>query len=100
MNLKQLFKSPLSILLNTSILLLPTSLITSCSQSGIIFANFESYMSDKLIDKLHEQAPIRFVNYSTNEDISAKFANSYDIAVPSTYMVLELIKQGLCGKLD
>ncbi|GHU32258.1 hypothetical protein FACS1894166_05220 [Bacilli bacterium] len=31
--------------------------------------------------------------YATNEDIQAKFKNSYDIAVPSTYTILDMIPQ-------
>jgi spermidine/putrescine-binding protein len=92
-------KLSLPILISTMAITTPTTL-TSCSSSGVVLANFESYMSSDLMTQLHSEYPIKFVNYSTNEDILAKFANSYDIAVPSTYAVLELIKQGLCGQLD
>jgi spermidine/putrescine-binding protein len=79
--------------------ILPVAL-TSCSSSGVVLANFESYMSPDLMDQLHQTQSIKFVNYSTNEDILAKFDNSYDIAVPSTYTVLELIRENLAGKID
>jgi spermidine/putrescine-binding protein len=69
-------------------------MLGSCSTSGIVFANYESYMSPELIGKNRtiDGQQVRYVSYSTNEDIQAKFKRSYDVAVPSTYTVLELIK--------
>jgi spermidine/putrescine-binding protein len=99
MKRKTTFKLTLPICLVTMAIISPVTL-SSCSNTGIVLANFESYMSSDLMDELRNEQPIRFVNYATNEDILAKFANSYDIAVPSTYSVLELIKQGLVGKID
>jgi spermidine/putrescine-binding protein len=90
--LKFLFSIPLA-----TITLISPFALSSCGNQGIVFANFESYMSPQLMKELHRQHQINFVNYSTNEDILAKFANSYDIAVPSTYSILELIKKGLLG---
>jgi spermidine/putrescine-binding protein len=92
-------KLSLPICLSTLAIISPLSL-ASCSSNGIVLANFESYMAPDLMDRLHSEHSINFINYSTNEDILAKFANSYDIAVPSTYSVLELIKDGLCGEID
>jgi spermidine/putrescine-binding protein len=92
-------KLSLSITISAMFISTPT-VLSSCSSNGVVLANFESYMSSDLMAELHHDYSIKFVNYSTNEDILAKFTNSYDIAVPSTYAVLELIKQGLCGQLD
>jgi spermidine/putrescine-binding protein len=93
------FKLALPISLGTLAILSPLSL-TSCGSGGIVLANFESYMSTDLMDQLRDEHSIRFVNYSTNEDIMAKFTNSYDIAVPSTYCVLEMIRDGILGEID
>jgi spermidine/putrescine-binding protein len=77
-------------------------LLTSCGETGIVLANYEGYMSPDLIDRLRSVngSSVSYVSYSTNEDIQAKFKNSYDVAIPSTYMVLELIEEGQLAKLD
>jgi spermidine/putrescine-binding protein len=77
-------------------------MLGSCSASGIVFANYESYMSPDLIDKNRtvDGQQVRYVSYSTNEDIQAKFKRSYDLAVPSTYTVLELIRTQEVAELD
>jgi spermidine/putrescine-binding protein len=93
-------KLSLSICTSAMMIVITPLNLSSCSSTGIVLANFESYMAPKLMDQLHEKHSIRFVNYSTNEDILAKFANSYDIAVPSTYTVLELIKNDLIGGVN
>jgi spermidine/putrescine-binding protein len=99
MKRKALFKLSLPISLTLLAVISPLSL-ASCSSNGIILANFESYMSPELMNRLRNDHSVNFVNYSTNEDILAKFAHSYDIAVPSTYSVLELIKNGFLGEID
>jgi spermidine/putrescine-binding protein len=68
-------------------------LLTGCGSSGIVFADYESYISPDLIDRLHSEYGTNMMYYSTNEDIQAKFKNSYDIAIPSTYTILEMIPQ-------
>lgn len=73
---------------------------TSCSASGIVFANYESYMSPDLMDKIDSIAPTTFLPYSTNEDILQKFDKSYDIAIPSTYTILDLIKKDQVAEID
>jgi spermidine/putrescine-binding protein len=73
--------------------------LTSCSvNSKIVFANYESYLSDDVIDKY--QNDYSFLYYTTNEDIEVKFKRSYDAAVPSTYEMLRLMKKGLLAQID
>jgi spermidine/putrescine-binding protein len=89
--------------LSPSLIVLPIVVnATSCSGSaGIVFGNFESYMSPSLIEVLQKEVSnSNFLSYSTNEDIQIKFKKYYDIAIPSTYTVLELIKDKELAKFD
>jgi spermidine/putrescine-binding protein len=80
------------------ILIVPMFLSTSCSIGKITFANFESYMDSDLIKRYSSQAS--FVYYSTNEDIELKFKKSYDIAVPTCYEVLNLLRKDELERID
>ncbi|AIV03552.1 putative spermidine/putrescine-binding periplasmic transport protein [Candidatus Malacoplasma girerdii] len=84
-------------------LLCPSVLaLTSCSNNTIVIANFESYMSTDLIDavekKFHDQA--QFLYYGTNEDIDRKFDRNYDVATPSSYQAINMIKRGSIHRID
>ncbi|GHU47812.1 hypothetical protein FACS1894218_3060 [Bacilli bacterium] len=68
-------------------------LLTSCDSNGIVFADYESYISENLIGTMHNKWGVDMMYYSTNEDVQAKFKNSYDVAIPSTYTVLDMIPQ-------
>ncbi len=74
--------------------------ISSCSLSNkIVFANFESYMSEMVMNKLNKQYNVNFLSYNTNEDIKMKFEKYYDIAVPSSYIVDELVHDDLLAPI-
>ena len=97
-------------------------LLTSCEEiSGKVTTlyvyNWGEYISDGSEDSLDSNAAFEEwyyetfgehvrVNYSTfssNEDMSAKLASgsvSYDVVVPSDYMIQRLIAEGLVQKLD
>ena len=73
--------------------------------------NWGEYISDGTddsvdINKVFEEKyniHINYTNYSTNEDLYSKLksgASSYDIIVPSDYMVEQLIAENLIQKLD
>lgn len=94
---------PCLILLVSPIICVPTFL-SSCSNSGIVIANFESYMSDEVMDGLKQDedinSPLKFLYYATNEDIETKFKRYYDIAVPTTYEVISLLMKNQLERID
>ncbi|MDE6645947.1 MAG: hypothetical protein K2J69_01385, partial [Malacoplasma sp.] len=71
------------------------SFLTSCSANeGFYFANFESYISQDLLDEL-ESGELKGFNgtqiddfnyrtFTTNEDLERNFVTNYNMAVPST----------------
>ena len=76
-----------------------TPALASCSaDSKIVLANFESYMSTDLIDKYGSK--VNFLYYQTNEEIESKYHKYYDLAIPSTYEVLTLLKNKWVQKID
>jgi spermidine/putrescine-binding protein len=80
-----------------------TLLLSSCSNnSGIIFANFESYMCPDVMDrvKTNTNTPVQFVWCSTNEEIHSKFSHYYDVAIPSSYEVIPLMQSGELLPID
>ena len=75
-------------------LLLPTFSIclSSCSvkeTSKIVVANWESYMSNSLINQITHENNVQYLNFATNEEIETKFKDYYDVAVPSSYEMFE-----------
>jgi spermidine/putrescine-binding protein len=78
--------------------------LSSCSGSGIVIANFESYMSDDVIDGLkHDhsiKSSLKFLYYATNEDIETKFKKYYDVAIPSSYEAISLLMKNRLEKID
>lgn len=101
MHNKKIF--PLMVLFALPAICLPF-VLTSCSNNKIVIANFESYMSDDVIDKLkHDKdikSSLKFLYYATNEDIETKFKRYYDIAIPSSYEAISLLKNDQLAKID
>ncbi|MDE5767569.1 MAG: hypothetical protein K2H56_03395 [Malacoplasma sp.] len=87
------------------------SFLTSCSANeGFYFANFESYISQDLLDELESGKLIGFngtqiddFNYrtfTTNEDLERNFVTNYNMAVPSTYLTVKLANEGQLLPID
>lgn len=95
---KKFLQLPMVMLISSNLLLL--SNCNSAFNSTIQFANFESYMSQDLIDDLSHKYNIQFPYYTTNEVIETKFANYYDIAIPSCYQMLVLQQKDMLEKID
>lgn len=75
--------------------------LLGCSKTrSIQIANFESYMDQNLIDDLQKKYGINFVYYSTNEVIESKFEKYYDVAIPSTYEIINLWSKNLIAKIE
>ncbi|MBQ8533279.1 MAG: ABC transporter substrate-binding protein [Clostridia bacterium] len=67
--------------------------------------NWGEYIADGLNDMFTEITGIKvnYSNYDTNETMYAKLSGggaSYDVIVPSDYMIARLIREGLVQKLD
>ena len=77
-----------------------TVILPACSDSGIVVANFESYMSQDLMDEMRREFNCQFLYYDTNETIETKFEKNYDIAIPSSYEAMILKKKGQLEKID
>ncbi|WP_052663042.1 hypothetical protein [Mycoplasmoides pirum] len=88
-----------------TIILSTIVLLTSCSNNfdnPLIFANFESYMSEDLKSRLkNEFNELKFDFYTSNENMITNFKNgTYTIGNASTYAVIELIKQEELEPID
>lgn len=74
----------------------------SCTQKNnqIQIGNFESYMASELINDIEKKYGAKFTYYSNNETIETKFKKYYDIAIPSSYEIVNLWSQKLIQKID
>ena len=74
----------------------------SCAQKSnpIQIGNFESYMASELINDIERKYGAKFTYYSNNETIETKFKKYYDIAIPSSYEIVNLWSQKLIQKID
>ncbi|MDR7871627.1 MAG: spermidine/putrescine ABC transporter substrate-binding protein [Tissierellaceae bacterium] len=67
--------------------------------------NWGDYIDSEVLDDFEEEFGIK-VNYSmfeTNEDMYIKLkqgGSSYDVAIPSDYMIEKMIREGMVQKLD
>lgn len=116
-------KRILSALLALLMLSLPMTLLASCSErSGdgvttLYVYNWGEYISDGsegsldsneafekwYYEKYHERVKVSYSTFSSNEDMYAKLSSgavSYDVIVPSDYMIQRLIKENKLEELD
>ena len=64
---------------------------------------FEEYFNTTLADEYRVYVKVNYSTYATNEDMYAKLSNSavsYDIVVPSDYMIQKMIKEEMLSPLD
>lgn len=89
-------------------LLLCIPLLAACSaqpKETITVYNWEDYINPDVLAMFEEETGIRveYVNFSLNENMYAMMANSnasYDVVVPSDYMIERLIAEKLVQPLD
>ena len=115
-------KRIISLLLCAIIVLLPTVSLSSCSKESrskntLYVYNWGEYISDGSDDSLDVNAAfeeyyfkkhgkritVNYSTYSSNEDLYAKISSeavSYDVIVPSDYMVQRLWEEGYLAKLN
>ncbi len=93
---------------------LPVGIFSSCSQKKtecINVYNWGEYISDGSdgtldVNKAFEEATgikVNYTNYASNEDMYAKLksgGSSYDIIIPSDYMIARLIEEDMLQKID
>ncbi len=107
------------------LIIIPSSvLLSSCSKSEEVILNvynwgeyisdgaddtlnvnaeFEKYFNETLSQKYGHKIKVNYTTYSSNEELYAKLKNtntSYDVIIPSDYLVALLIREGELHKLD
>ena len=66
-------------------------------------AEFEKYFNETLSEKYGYKVKVNYTTYSSNEELYAKLKNtntSYDVIIPSDYLVARLIRDGMLQKLN
>ena len=93
-------------------LLLPTFNLLGCAKTQdqqatnvIRVCNCEDYIDESLLEEFTEQTGIEVIysTYGTNENLYNELVinpNSYDLVVPSEYMIEKLAVEGRLNKLD
>ena len=115
-------KKFLSLLLVISVLMLACTALSSCKGGSgetvtLYVYNWGEYISDGSEGSLDTNAAfeewyeetfgvrveVNYSTYSSNEDMYAKLssgASTYDIVIPSDYMIARMIEEGMLRKLD
>ncbi|MDO4765981.1 MAG: spermidine/putrescine ABC transporter substrate-binding protein [Eubacteriales bacterium] len=82
--------------------------LTACSkedQKTITIFNWGDYINPDLLEEFEKETGIHVVydTFASNEDMWTKFTtsgNSYDLVIPSDYMIERMIKENLIAPLD
>ena len=105
----------LSVLLTCMVILFTSLTLTSCSDSGyegeVNVYNWGEYVSpgdDDTLDVIAEferryHIKVNYTNFETNEELYNVLVNSnssYDVIIPSDYMVERLRSEGMLEKID
>ena len=100
------------------------SLLSSCSSDDVVTLNvynwgeyisdgeddtinvneeFVKYFNENLSEKYGYRVEVNYTTYSSNEELYAKLKNtttSYDVIIPSDYLVALMIREGMLHKLN
>ncbi len=96
-------------LMLTLLMLLPTVLLVGCkeekSTNVLRICNCEDYIDEDLLAEFTDETGIEVIysTYGTNENLYNELVinpNSYDLVVPSEYMIEKLAEEGRLNKLD
>ena len=74
--------------------------ISDKNSSKIYFANFESYISPELKQSLISENNVSYKTYGTSEELESRFSENYDIAIPTSYTLVNMIKRNEVKKID
>lgn len=84
----------------------PFSACSSETKTVLKVCNCEDYIDESLIDEFEAKYPdikVEYSTYGTNENLYNELVinpNSYDLVVPSEYMIQKLATEGRLNKLD
>lgn len=94
-------------LLLCTLLVLPTLFLFGCAKEEKVIrvCNCEDYIDESLFEEFEAKTGIRveYSTYGTNENLYNELVinpNSYDLVVPSEYMIQKLAAEGRINKLD
>lgn len=83
------------------------TLLAGCGESKPVLKvyNWGEYIDEDLLSEFEEQygIEVRYSTFNTNEDLYTKVKaapDSYDIIVPSDYMVAQMIEEDMLEKID
>lgn len=107
LKLRNIFRS-------SSLLLLALSLLSGCGQaleisdhplekSEVIVYNWGEYIAEDTISRFEAAYPqynVIYREFENNETMYPNLGNTYDIIIPSEYMVVRLIREGRLQALD
>jgi spermidine/putrescine transport system substrate-binding protein len=101
-------KKNLKILTVLSLCIAFILIATSCSQTGkttLYVYNWGDYIGEGVIEQFEEEYNIDVVydTFATNEDMYVKLksgGSSYDVVIPSDYMIDRMIKEDMLHKID
>jgi len=71
--------------------------------SVAVNAEFEDFFNSTLAEKYGYTVKVNYTTYSSNEELYAKLKNtntSYDVIIPSDYLIALLIREDMLHKLD
>ena len=101
-------KKTLSLIL-AILMLTPFFSLVGCKQQSDItilrICNCEDYIDESLLDQFEEESGMRVIYemFETNEDMYTKIKNSnnsYDVIIPSDYMIERMIAENLLSEID
>ncbi len=118
------FIKKITVTLSAVLLLFSAFVLASCNESNEVILNvynwgeyisdgeddsvavneeFEKYFNENLSEKYGFKVKVNYTTYSSNEELYAKLKNtntSYDVIIPSDYLVALLIREEMLHKIN
>ena len=118
------FIKKITVTLSAVLLLFSAFVLVSCNESNEVILNvynwgeyisdgeddsvavneeFEKYFNENLSEKYGFKVKVNYTTYSSNEELYAKLKNtntSYDVIIPSDYLVALLIREEMLHKIN
>ena len=102
--MKNIFKKMFNGLVATVVLGTTVASFTACdNRQQIVVYNWGEYIAEETIakfEKAYPQYKVVYRTFETNETMYPNLDNSYDVIIPSEYMVCRLIKEDRIQPLD
>ena len=99
----RLFRKTAAVSLSLA-LLMSTILVTGCDKrQEIVVYNWGEYIAEDTIAKFEKAYPdykVVYREFETNETMYPNLSNSYDVIIPSEYMVARLIREEKIQEVD